>query len=278
MNQQIKTSVGVIIILIITATAGMFIWKIEKNQPEINQLIPPIQKIQNKRDKTENSTMCTQEAKQCSDGSYVSRTGSNCEFAECPKADNLVGGDKDEHGCIGSAGYVWCEDKQKCLKSWEEKCDSLIMKIKEPDYQQCKKYSTILSEYGKVTQKDLDISTIIGEEKGIGKVCEITIILPKATTNEDELYKDKEIRSIIEKDGWKVNYNIAAGGSTGDYEGYEKDNKFMLYEYSFEPKLDGGWENNAVRERLYNCGLPPGGCFSDDELQTVISLSFGIKE
>jgi len=27
---------------------------------------------------------CTQEAKQCSDGSYVSRTGPNCEFATCP--------------------------------------------------------------------------------------------------------------------------------------------------------------------------------------------------
>lgn len=29
-------------------------------------------------------TACTQEAKQCPDGSYVSRTGPNCEFAECP--------------------------------------------------------------------------------------------------------------------------------------------------------------------------------------------------
>lgn len=28
---------------------------------------------------------CTQEAKQCPDGSYVSRTGPNCEFAYCPK-------------------------------------------------------------------------------------------------------------------------------------------------------------------------------------------------
>jgi hypothetical protein len=27
---------------------------------------------------------CTLEAKQCSDGSYVSRTGPNCEFAACP--------------------------------------------------------------------------------------------------------------------------------------------------------------------------------------------------
>lgn len=34
----------------------------------------------------------------------------------------LVGGDKDEHGCIGSAGYAWCESKQKCLRNWEEPC------------------------------------------------------------------------------------------------------------------------------------------------------------
>ena len=35
----------------------------------------------------------------------------------------LVGNDKDKHGCIGSAGYTWCEIKQKCLKTWEEKCE-----------------------------------------------------------------------------------------------------------------------------------------------------------
>lgn len=33
--------------------------------------------------KEENKVFCTQDAKQCSDGSYVSRTGPNCEFAEC---------------------------------------------------------------------------------------------------------------------------------------------------------------------------------------------------
>lgn len=35
----------------------------------------------------------------------------------------IVGGDRDAHGCIGSAGYSWCEVKQKCLRVWEEKCD-----------------------------------------------------------------------------------------------------------------------------------------------------------
>jgi len=37
---------------------------------------------------------------------------------------NLVGGDKDKHGCIGSAGYSWCEVKNKCLRVWEEPCQN----------------------------------------------------------------------------------------------------------------------------------------------------------
>jgi hypothetical protein len=39
-------------------------------------------------------------------------------------SNNLLGGDRDEHGCIGSAGYSWCEVKQKCLRVWEEKCEA----------------------------------------------------------------------------------------------------------------------------------------------------------
>ena len=35
-----------------------------------------------------NQVYCTEEAKLCSDGSYVSRTGPNCEFAECPLETN----------------------------------------------------------------------------------------------------------------------------------------------------------------------------------------------
>ncbi len=36
----------------------------------------------------------------------------------------IVGGDRDAHGCIGSAGYSWCEAKQKCLRAWEEPCSN----------------------------------------------------------------------------------------------------------------------------------------------------------
>ena len=35
----------------------------------------------------------------------------------------IVGNDRDSHGCIGSAGYTWCALKNKCLRTWEEKCE-----------------------------------------------------------------------------------------------------------------------------------------------------------
>jgi len=33
-----------------------------------------------------------------------------------------VGNDRDENGCIASAGYTWCESRQECLRSWEDTC------------------------------------------------------------------------------------------------------------------------------------------------------------
>lgn len=34
----------------------------------------------------------------------------------------MPGSDRDEHGCIPSAGYTWCEATQKCYGPWEENC------------------------------------------------------------------------------------------------------------------------------------------------------------
>jgi len=38
----------------------------------------------------------------------------------------IAGNDSDIHGCIASAGYSWCEAKQKCLRIWEENCTGAI--------------------------------------------------------------------------------------------------------------------------------------------------------
>jgi putative hemolysin len=55
----------------------------------------------------------------------------NCKLAvTCPQnPDNgtLVGNDRDAHGCIPSAGYSWCDAKQKCIRPWEENCSGTQM-------------------------------------------------------------------------------------------------------------------------------------------------------
>ena len=31
----------------------------------------------------------------------------------------VVGANRDAHGCIGSAGYAWCERDSECVRPWE---------------------------------------------------------------------------------------------------------------------------------------------------------------
>eukprot|EP00933_Yihiella_yeosuensis_P080952 TRINITY_DN94481_c0_g1_i1.p1 TRINITY_DN94481_c0_g1~~TRINITY_DN94481_c0_g1_i1.p1 ORF type:complete len:306 (+),score=68.05 TRINITY_DN94481_c0_g1_i1:95-1012(+) len=57
------------------------------------------------------------------------------------KPPHLMGGDRDAHGCIPSAGYRWCEAKSRCIRTWEEgissaedfkaKCDAPVQKAQE---------------------------------------------------------------------------------------------------------------------------------------------------
>jgi hypothetical protein len=35
---------------------------------------------------------------------------------------DIVGGYTDDHGCVPSAGYMWCTETQKCYRPWEEPC------------------------------------------------------------------------------------------------------------------------------------------------------------
>lgn len=157
MHRPIKTSVGIIIIILFAIAAGLCIYFLEGVGQGIIRF----------KDNTFPPSPCSRDKKQCPDGSYVSRKQPECGFALCPGEDKncvkegekvvaeiggsvreccpglkpfselgsfdaaicsrenkeIVGDDRDEHGCIGSAGYQWCEEKQKCLRSWEESCD-----------------------------------------------------------------------------------------------------------------------------------------------------------
>ncbi len=38
--------------------------------------------------------------------------------------EQMIGGEKDEHGCLGPAGYSWNESENACVREWLSKSDS----------------------------------------------------------------------------------------------------------------------------------------------------------
>ncbi len=47
------------------------------------------------------------------------KAAARADAAAAAPATPMVGGDRDAHGCIGSAGYQWCEHSQRCERPWE---------------------------------------------------------------------------------------------------------------------------------------------------------------
>jgi len=37
----------------------------------------------------------------------------------------VPGSDMDTHGCVGSAGYSWCDSTDSCVRTWETPCPLL---------------------------------------------------------------------------------------------------------------------------------------------------------
>ena len=72
----------------------------------LSAIILQIKQIGDKRDRAANNI----------------NNNNSSEASGLANSDNLVGSDRDEHGCIASAGYSWCEPKAKCLRIWEEDC------------------------------------------------------------------------------------------------------------------------------------------------------------
>jgi hypothetical protein len=76
LNQRGDIVIGAIIVLIVLSVGGLLVYKYYyPAQPKA----------------------CSLEAKVCSDGSYVSRTGPNCNFARCPNEPSTTGSASKTH-------------------------------------------------------------------------------------------------------------------------------------------------------------------------------------
>jgi hypothetical protein len=82
---------------------------------------------------SQNNTVCTQEAKLCSDGSYVSRNSNHdCDFDECPELnETILGADcgtvtpGSQNECCENKGYdKWNTEEFACIKELENDDDN----------------------------------------------------------------------------------------------------------------------------------------------------------
>ncbi len=70
----------------------------------------------------------------CPGGEQTPDDGTTTDGGDTP----LLGGDKDEHGCIPSAGYSWCEPLQECIRPWETNCTEPVIVGNDSDEHGCK--------------------------------------------------------------------------------------------------------------------------------------------
>ena len=69
-------------------------------------------------------------------------------------SNQIVGGDRDAHGCIGSAGYSWCEAKVSCIRVWESYCTSATAKMVTF---QCDSSKSIIATFYPTDDKFVDL-------------------------------------------------------------------------------------------------------------------------
>ena len=138
----------------------------------------------------------------------------------------LVGGDKDVHGCLGSAGYSWCEKKNKCLRVWEEKCEILS-----------DVYPTFLDlKWGDAVAKT--ISEPVTNVKIVGYEIKLE---DKINNNIDASKFFQYYSKKLEKSSWRVDNYFAADGITGSQVGYNNGGNNIVLSYSIKPgKITSG--------------------------------------
>ena len=74
---------------------------------------------------------------------YMYQTDSDNSLDQNNSEEPLIGGDQDEHGCLGAAGYSWCPSTEKCQRMWENYCEEYKDVFREEvavtDYDSCVK-------------------------------------------------------------------------------------------------------------------------------------------
>ena len=154
----------------------------------------------------------------CEQGRWINLGGPFSQEPQDPCIDvaeaeeQNLGSDEDEHGCIGSAGYTWCEEKQKCLRTWEEPCTqeeifNLLFELKQETEVEFSGIANTNFEWKTSTdsgQREYEVMDVDGKKISAVRVQDADL------KNVDDFFIDQYFQRDV--------YNISAGSvssSTG---------------------------------------------------------------
>ena len=154
-------------------------------------------------DKKSPKIVCTQEAKLCSDGSYVGRVGPNCEFAPCPSSTN--GFEESGDTVTVEEGTIEPEDPEKSgLYNYSDyPLDSIPSTPVSVKY--IVEHRSALNEKV-VTVSGIVVDTLLGEKAcprdigglGVGMCAQPRIFL--ADTNKDDRDKNYDVMVLVSEE------------------------------------------------------------------------------
>jgi len=160
----------------------------------------------------------------CTEKTIPASNNSQNEQKQEQEQDKLIGGQTDEHGCIGPAGYSWCEAKQKCLRPWEEYCGA---SEKDPVFSFM---NTIRTNYNTEFSyiEDKNFNWKVASDSAPEDVDGLSMTSDNVT--KANLQKIQEF--FIEQKFLEDPLNIASGTLTG-VKGYKKDKMVCLNKTEF---------------------------------------------
>ena len=174
-------------------------------------------------------------------------------------ATPVVGGGRDSHGCIGSAGYSWCETKQKCLRVWEESCN--ILSDVYPIYSDLKWSSAV----AKTTTEPISGTIINGYE----------ITATGTINNNVDAGKFFDYYRKLSATGWAIDNYFAADGILGSQVGYNNGGNYIVLNYTITPgKVTSGANEPmqwtcpcSVKYTIFTGQSETGQCVKDSDCQ-----------
>jgi len=153
--------------------------------------------------------------------------------------DKLIGGDKDKHDCLIAAGYSWCQEKEKCLREWEEPC----IQEKAFEYLSKVKNDTNLSFSG-IGNTSFTWNFLTSESKGDGNPLEKEIQGKEINLENTESKVAEEIENYFQKENFKIDSFNLADGTIISKQGYKKDNLVCIITRSLVDSNQGDNINN----------------------------------